>query len=272
MTDRYAVFGNPLSQTKSPFIHAAFARQLGDDITYEAIEAPVERFAAAVRGFVEAGGAGFNVTVPFKVEAAAMADEAREAVVLCGASNCVKVEDGRLIAENFDGVGLVRDIVGNIGVELKGRRVLFAGAGGATRGAVMPFLEAGVGEIVIANRTVSKAEEICDLLGPRGSVRACGYDEISGGFDIVLNSTSASLTGATLPIPAAAFHGALLAYDLAYGKGKTPFLALAEQSGAARRADGVGMLVEQAAEAFTWWRGHRPDTATIIKAMTIPLE
>jgi shikimate dehydrogenase len=272
MTDRYALFGNPLGHTKSPFIHGEFARQLGEDISYEPIEAPVDGFAAAVRGFVDAGGLGFNVTVPFKVEAAELADEAREAVVLCGASNCVKVEDGRLIAENFDGVGLVRDIVENLGVALKGRRVLFAGAGGATRGAILPFLEAGVGEIVIANRTVSKAEDICDMLGPRGSVQACGYEAITGGFDIVLNSTSASLSGAALPIPPAAFGGALLAYDLAYGKGKTPFLALAEQAGAARLADGVGMLVEQAAEAFAWWRGHRPDTAALIEAMTIPLE
>ncbi|SMH44368.1 shikimate dehydrogenase [Maritimibacter sp. HL-12] len=272
MTDRYAVFGNPLSHTKSPFIHGAFARQFGDDLIYETIEAPVDGFAAAVRAFVDAGGKGFNVTVPFKVEAADLADEAHEAVVLCGASNCVKVEDGRLIAENFDGVGLVRDIVSNIGVEIKGRRVLFAGAGGATRGALVPFLEAGAGEIVIANRTVSKAEEICELLGPRGSIRACGYDAINGGFDIVFNSTSASLTGAGLPIPPVAFQGALLAYDLAYGKGKTPFLTLAEQSGAARLADGVGMLVEQAAEAFAWWRGRRPNTAPIIKAMTIPLK
>jgi shikimate dehydrogenase len=271
MTDRYALFGNPLGHTKSPFIHGEFARQLGDDISYDAIEAPVDGFAAAVRDFVEAGGKGFNVTVPFKVEAAALADEASEAVVLCGASNCVKVEGGRLIAENFDGVGLVRDIVDNLGVTLKGRRVLFAGAGGATRGAVVPFLEAGVGEIVIANRTVPKAQEICDLLGPRGSVQACGYESITGGFDIVLNSTSASLFDTTPPIPPAAFQDALLAYDLAYGKGKSPFLALAERAGAARLADGVGMLVEQAAEAFLWWRGHRPDTAPVIAAMTVPL-
>ncbi|GGD22241.1 shikimate dehydrogenase [Sinisalibacter lacisalsi] len=272
MTDRYALFGNPLGHTKSPFIHGEFARQLGDDISYEAIEAPVDGFAAAVRDFVKAGGKGFNVTVPFKVEAAELADEAHEAVVVCGASNCVKVEDGQLVAENFDGVGLVRDIVDNLGVALKGRRVLFAGAGGATRGAVVPFLEAGVGEIVIANRTVSKAEAIRDLLGPRGSVQACGYEDISGGFDIVLNSTSASLSGAALPIPPAAFEGARLAYEMAYGKGKTPFLELAERSGAERLADGVGMLVEQAAEAFAWWRGRRPDTAPVIEAMTIPLE
>ena len=272
MTDRYALFGTPLGHTKSPFIHGEFARQLGERISYAAIEAPVDGFAAAVREFVAAGGLGFNVTVPFKVEAAKLADKAREAVVLCRASNCVKVENGRLIAENFDGVGLVRDIVDNLGVSLKGRRVLFAGAGGATRGAMVPFLEAGASEIVIANRTVSKAREICDMLGPRGSVQGCGYDDIEGSFDIVLNSTSASLAGAPLPIPPVAFEGALLAYELAYGKGKTPFLKLAEKAGAARLADGVGMLVEQAAEAFAWWRGRRPDTAPVIRSMTVPLE
>lgn len=272
MTDRYAVFGNPLSHTKSPFIHGEFARQLSEDISYEPIEAPVDGFAAAVREFVAAGGKGFNITVPFKVEAADLADEAHEAVVICGASNCVKVEDGRLIAENFDGVGLVRDIVENLGVPVKGRRVLIAGAGGATRGAIMPLIEAGAGEIVIANRTLSRAEEVRDLFGPRGSIEACGYDGIEGGFDIVLNSTSASLSGAPLPIPARAFAATRLAYDLAYGKGKTPFLKLAEAHGAERLADGVGMLVEQAAEAFAWWRGKRPDTAPVIRAMTIPLE
>lgn len=272
MTDRYAVFGNPIGHSKSPFIHQAFARELGEDISYEAIEAPSSGFEATVRAFVEAGGLGFNITVPFKVAAAELADEAQESVVICGAANCVKVENGRLVAENFDGIGLVRDIVDNLGVPLKGRRVLVAGAGGATRGAVMPFLEAGVGEIVIANRTVSKAEEICELFGPRGSLKACGYDEIEGGFDVVLNSTSASLTGAGLPIPRHAWAGAKLAYDLAYGKGKTPFLQLADANGVARLADGVGMLVEQAAEAFEWWRGKRPDTAPVIEALTIPLE
>ncbi len=272
MTDRYAVFGNPLSHTKSPFIHAEFARQLGDDLSYEAIEAPRDGFEAAVRSFVAAGGKGFNVTVPFKVDAARLADEAHEAVVICGASNCVKVEDGRLVAENFDGVGLVRDIVDNLGVALADARVLFAGAGGATRGAIVPFFEAGVREIVIANRTVAKAEHIRDLLRARGPIRACGYDDIGTGFDIILNSTSASLSGAALPIPDTAFHGVRLAYELAYGKGKTPFLQMAEAGGAEHLADGVGMLVEQAAEAFAWWRGKRPNTAPVIEAMTIPLE
>jgi len=272
MSDRYAVFGNPISQSKSPFIHGEFAAQFGEDMSYERIEAPLDGFAPAVRRFLDEGGLGLNVTVPFKVEAAALADERREAAEICAASNCLKLEGGRLIAENFDGIGLVRDIEVNLGIPLAGARVLFAGAGGATRGAVAPFLAAGVGELVIANRTLARAEEIRDLMAGRGRVVASGYEALSGSFDIVLNSTSASLTGQGLPIPAEAFHGAALAYDLAYGKGKTPFLTLAEASGAARIADGVGMLVEQAAEAFLWWRGKRPATRDVIEKMTIPLE
>ncbi|GKY86355.1 shikimate dehydrogenase [Sinisalibacter aestuarii] len=272
MTDRYAVFGSPLGHTKSPFIHSAFAAQFGEDMSYEAVEAPVDGFEAAVRAFIAAGGKGINVTVPFKVRAEAMADEALEAANICGASNCLKFEDGRIIADNFDGVGLVRDIEDNLGVELKGKRVLFAGAGGATRGALGPFLEAGVAGICIANRTVEKAEEVAHLLGPRGSIHACGYDAIGQGFDVVLNATSASLTGALPPLPAVAFEGAELAYEMVYGKGKTPFLALAENSGAEQIADGVGMLVEQAAEAFQWWRGKRPNTRPVIEDLTIPLE
>jgi shikimate dehydrogenase len=271
MTDRYAVFGNPLSHTKSPFIHGEFARQFGEDMTYEAIEAPLDGFADAVRAFHADGGKGINVTVPFKVAAHDLADERHEAAAICGASNCLKLEGERLVAENFDGVGLVRDIAVNLGVPLAGKRVLIAGAGGATRGAVAPFVAAGVAEVVIANRTVAKAEIIRDLLASRGTITASGYDDIRGGFDVVLNSTSASLTGEALPIPPSAFAGCALAYDLAYGKGKTPFLQLAEAAGAAQLADGVGMLVEQAAEAFLWWRGKRPDTAPVIAAMTVPL-
>lgn len=271
MTDRYAVFGNPLSHTMSPRIHSAFAAQFGEDMTYEAIEAPVDGFEDAVRAFIAKGGKGINVTVPFKVRAEAMADESLEAANICGASNCLKFEGDRIIADNFDGVGLVRDIENNLGVELKGKRVLFAGAGGATRGALGPFLEAGVAEICIANRTVEKAEAVAQLLGPRGSLHACGYNAISHGFDVVLNATSASLTGACPPVPPVAFEGAALAYEMVYGKGKTPFLMLAEDSGAEEIADGVGMLVEQAAEAFAWWRGRRPDTAPVIAELSVPL-
>ncbi|HHB80404.1 MAG TPA: shikimate dehydrogenase, partial [Aliiroseovarius sp.] len=218
------------------------------------------------------GGKGINVTVPFKVQAEAMADESLEAANICGAANCLNFADGRIVADNFDGVGLVRDIEDNLCVELKGKRVLFAGAGGATRGALGPFLEAGVADICVANRTVEKARDVVHLLGPRGSLHACGYDEIDHGFDVVLNATSASLTGQCPPLPPIAFEGAALAYEMVYGKGKTPFLKLAEDSGADEIADGVGMLVEQAAEAFLWWRGKRPQTAAIIADLTVPLE
>lgn len=272
MTDRYAVFGNPIGQSKSPELHMAFAAQFGEDMTYEAVLVPVDGFEAAVRGFIAAGGKGLNVTVPFKIEAEALADEARDSAALCGAANCLKFEDGRIVAENFDGVGLVRDISVNLGVDLKGKRVLLAGAGGAARGALDPLIEAGVAEIVIANRTVEKAEAVAKLLGPRGSIRACGYAALEPGFDVVLNTTSASLAGEEPPIPGRAYVGAELAYELAYGKGKTPFLARAEHYHVGRIADGVGMLVEQAAEAFAWWRGKRPDTAPVIEKLTVPLD
>jgi len=272
MTDRYAVFGNPIVQTKSPELHAAFAAQFGEDMRYEAVEVRAGDFEEAVRGFIEHGGKGLNVTVPFKVEAEAMADESRESAAICGAANCLKIEGGRIIAENFDGIGLVRDIHRNLGVDPRGKRVLIAGAGGAARGALEPLIEAGVAEIVIANRSVDRAEEVAELLGPRGSITACGYDALEPGFDILLNSTSASLAGAAPPIPGVAFVGAELAYDLAYGKGMTPFLTQAEQYRVRQTADGVGMLVEQAAEAFHWWRDKWPDTAPLIAALTVPLK
>ena len=271
MTDRYAVFGNPIVQTKSPELHRAFAAQFGEDMSYEAWEVKADGFEDAVRAFMEHGGKGINVTVPFKVEAEALADESHDSAAICGAANCLKFVDGRILAENFDGVGLVRDIHRNLGVEPKGKRVLIAGAGGAARGALEPLIEAGVAEIVIANRNVARAKEVAELLGPRGSISACGYEALEPGFDIVINGTSASLAGAAPPIPGATFVGAELAYDLAYGKGLTPFLAQAKEYRVRQIADGVGMLVEQAAEAFLWWRGKRPDTAPVIAAMTVPL-
>lgn len=272
MTDRYAVFGNPIVQTRSPDLHRAFAAQFGEDMTYEAREIEAGGFEDAVRAFVEHGGKGLNVTVPFKVEAEAIADESRESAAICGAANCLKIEDGRIIAENFDGIGLVRDIRRNLGVDPKGKRVLIAGAGGAARGALEPLIEAGVAEIVIANRTVERARDVAEILGPRGSITGCGYDVLEPGFDIVINGTSASLAGSAPPIPGVAFVGAELAYDLAYGKGLTPFLAQAEQYRVRKVADGVGMLVEQAAEAFHWWRGKWPDTKPLIEKLKVPLK
>ncbi len=272
MTDRYAVFGNPIAQTKSPRLHSAFAEQFGEDMSYEAREIEAGGFEEAVHAFIEHGGQGLNVTAPFKVEAEAMADESRESAAICGAANCLKFEDGRIIAENFDGIGLVRDIRRNLGVDPKGKRVLIAGAGGAARGALEPLIEAGVAEIVIANRSVERAQAVAELLGPRGSISACGYEALEPGFDILLNGTSASLAGAAPPIPGVAFVGAELAYDLAYGKGLTPFLAQAQKYRVRQTADGVGMLVEQAAEAFHWWRGKWPETGALIAELTVPLD
>lgn len=271
MTDRYAVFGNPLGHTKSPQIHTAFAAQFGEDMSYGKVEAPLDGFPTAVRRFFDEGGLGLNVTVPFKVEAHDLADDRLSAAAICGASNCLKIEGRKILAENFDGAGLLRDVIENIGVPVSGARILLLGAGGAARGTVVPFLTGGAESITIANRSLDKAEALCDQLAQYGALKPARPTDIADGYDIILNSTSASLTGQGLPISEAAFSSARLAYDLVYGKGKTPFLADAERAGAAQIADGVGMLVEQAAEAFVWWRGKRPDTGPVIKDLTIPL-
>lgn len=271
MTDHYAVFGNPLGHTKSPQIHTAFAAEFGEDMTYGKVEAPLDGFEDSVRAFFAEGGMGLNVTVPFKVEAYDLADQCLPAAAICGASNCLKIENGQILADNFDGAGLLRDVEKNLGVPVSGARILLLGAGGAARGTIVPFLQGGAESITIANRSLRKAETLCEQLGGYGSLTPARLDDVTDSYDIVLNSTSASLTGAEIPISDSVYSGARLAYDLVYGKGKTPFLAHAERAGAEQIADGVGMLVEQAAEAFVWWRGKRPDTAPVIKDLTIPL-
>lgn len=273
MTDRYALFGNPISHTKSPRIHNAFAAQTGEDVAYEAIEAPVDGFRAAVDAFRAAGGRGINVTLPFKLDAYEYALDRMERARLAGAVNCMKFEGGRAIAENFDGIGLVNDIQRNLAFSIRARRVLLIGAGGAARGAMLPFLEAQPALLVVANRTVAKAMALGERFGSFGRIGTGGYGDLQGqAFDIVVNATSASLHGELPPVPASAFAPNGLAYDLVYGKGLTPFLRLARGAGARYVADGVGMLVEQAAEAWVWWRGVRPDTRAMIEAITVPLE
>ncbi|MCB1490504.1 MAG: shikimate dehydrogenase [Rhodobiaceae bacterium] len=272
MTDRYAVFGYPLSHTKSPQIHTAFAAEAGEDISYEAIEAPADGFADALHAFIGAGGRGINVTVPFKLEACEIATERRQRAELAGAANCLKFEDGTILAENFDGIGLVADIERNLDYPIRDRRVLLVGAGGAARGAILPLLEAEPDALTIVNRTVAKAQDLKDAFAPFGAIGACGYDDLAGEtFDLVINATSASLFGDLPPLPASVFHGDSLAYEMVYGKGLTPFLKVAQASGVNRLVDGVGMLVEQAAEAFHWWRGVRPDTRPVIRMLTVPL-
>jgi shikimate dehydrogenase len=274
MTDRYAVIGNPISQSKSPLIHGSFAQATGQDLSYGTIEGPLDGFAAAVRAFRDSGGRGMNVTAPFKLQAFELADECSERARLAGAANALKFEpDGRILAENFDGIGLVNDIVRNQRMPIKGKRVLMLGAGGAVRGALLPFLAEHPAELVLANRHADKALQLAAQLTAHGKVRGGSYADIgSARFDIVVNATSASLRAELPPVPPGVFSPDGLAYELAYGKGLTPFLRLARDAGVKRLADGVGMLVEQAAEGFLWWRGVRPDTHAVIEKMTIPLQ
>lgn len=270
MTDRYAVIGNPIRHSKSPQIHQAFARDAGIDLEYTSIEAPPGGFLEAVRSFRERGGLGLNVTAPFKLDAYALADRRSDRAEAAGSANTLKLGPS-VEADNFDGIGLVRDIEINLGYSIARRRLLVLGAGGAARGIVHPLLSRGPTELVVVNREPSRARDIADRMGD-ADVRAGGYDVIGDeGFDVVINATSASMRGELPPAGSTIFRTGGLAYDLAYGLGATPFLALARSAGVQRLADGVGMLVEQAAESFAWWRGIRPDTRAMIRALTVPL-
>jgi len=276
MSDQYAVIGNPIGHSKSPLIHGSFAAATGQDMAYTAIEGPLEPtsgFDDTVRAFIRAGGLGMNVTAPFKLQAFALATERSEDAQRAGAANALKFEGERILAQNFDGVGLVNDIQRNLGCPMQGRRVLVLGAGGAVRGALRPLLAQRPAQLVIANRSLPKAAGlVAGLDGAAGVVQACGYADLANErFDLVVNATSASLKGELPPVPANVFGADALAYELVYGKGLTPFLRLAQNAGVKRLADGVGMLAEQAAEAFAWWRGVRPDTRAVIDKLTIPL-
>lgn len=263
MTDRYAVFGHPVAHSKSPSIHTAFARQTGEDLSYEAILAPLDGFAEHLAAFVAAGGRGANVTVPFKEAAHALADRLTPRARLAGAVNTLRFDADGILGDNTDGAGLVADLVRNLGRTLAGTRILLLGAGGAARGVVAPLLDRSPAEFVIANRSVDRAQALAERFG-RG-VRACGYDTLDTPFDLVVNATAASLAGELPPLPPRVFAPGALAYDLMYGQ-ETPFMRFARDHGAAA-ADGLGMLVEQAAEAFFVWRGVRPDTAPVIRSL-----
>jgi shikimate dehydrogenase len=284
--DRYAVIGNPIAQSKSPTIHTLFAQAAAQHMVYVKVEAPLGGFAATVDAFINDSGAGLacgiNITAPFKLDAFAYATQRSERAQLVGAANALKFErtaNGMTVmADNFDGIGLVRDVLHNLATPLAGKRVLILGAGGATRGALLPILAEKPALVVIANRSIDKALELAALAnnqsqhGSHCRVSACAYHELAGqSFDIVFNATSASLHAQLPPLPATVFAPGALAYELAYGKGLTPFLQLARGAGVVHLADGVGMLVEQAAEAFAWWRGVRPDTRGVIDHITVPL-
>ena len=263
MTDRYAVIGNPVAHSKSPAIHAAFAGQSGQDMEYGRLEAPVDGFEAAVEAFRRAGGRGLNVTLPFKEQAFRMASSVSARARAAEAVNTLKFTAAGIEGDNTDGVGLVRDLRENLGVALEGRRLLIAGAGGAAQGVLLPLREAGVASIVVANRTAARAEALAARFP---GVRGCGYADLAGErFDLVVNATSAGLSGEAPPLPAGLLAAGGVAYDMVYGR-DTPFLAWARAAGG-RAVDGLGMLVEQAAESFFVWRGVRPDTAPVLKAL-----
>jgi shikimate dehydrogenase len=268
MRDRYAVIGNPVAHSKSPLIHAQFAQQTGQDIDYGRLLAPLDGFAATVLEFRRDGGKGCNVTLPFKLEACALADVRTPRAQDAAAVNTLKFEGNIILGDNTDGVGLMRDVEVNLRCPVAGRRVLLMGAGGAAQGVLGPLLEAAPERLVVANRTVERARALAARVEGRYggvAVSASGYAQLAGqGFDLVVNATSASLHDAVPDLPEGVFASGALAYDLMYGKGLTPFLQYAQAQGAAQLADGIGMLVEQAAESFFVWRGVRPDTAPVI--------
>lgn len=263
--DRYAVFGNPIGHSKSPLIHRLFAAQTGEPLSYDALLAPLDDFTGFARAFF-AEGLGANVTVPFKEEAFRLADELTARAARAGAVNTLKrLDDGRLLGDNTDGAGLVRDLTVNAGLALAGKRILLLGAGGAVRGVLEPLLAQQPAELVIANRTVEKAEALARLFADLGPVLASGFDWIDAPVDLIVNGTSASLAGELPPIsPSLIRPGHTVCYDMMYAKEPTAFNRWAAEHGAARTLDGLGMLVEQAAEAFFVWRGVRPDSAPVL--------
>ncbi len=265
MTDQYAVMGNPVAHSKSPFIHAAFARQTGQQLEYERLLVEPGTFASSVSDFFSGGGKGLNITVPFKQEAWELATIKSADATLAGAVNTLLLDHkGILHGHNTDGIGLVTDILQNHAGVLAGKSILILGAGGATRGILLPLLQQRPARICIANRTVNKAAELVPIFAGHGNVNACGYPDLRGqSFDWVINATSASLQGELPPLQSTLLNGDAWCYDLMYSAEPTIFCRWAQQNGA-HTFDGLGMLVEQAAEAFLIWRGVRPQTDLVL--------
>ncbi|XOZ32671.1 shikimate dehydrogenase [Halomonadaceae bacterium KBTZ08] len=262
---RYAVVGNPIEHSLSPRIHGAFADQTGDNLVYERLWAPLEGFHDTVERFFAEGGSGLNVTVPFKQQAWEMAGRHEPRASRAGAVNTLwRDGNATLVGDNTDGAGLVRDLSINHGVTLAGARILVLGAGGAVRGVLEPLLGESPAQVVIANRTLARAEGLGDLFGDTGAVAASTFEALNGAFDLVINGTSASLQGELPPLPEGLIVPATVCYDMMYSQQETAFNAWARQQGATLRLDGLGMLVEQAAESFYQWRGVRPETQPVI--------
>ncbi|MGC9423092.1 shikimate dehydrogenase [Vibrio sp.] len=265
--DHYAVFGNPIEHSKSPFIHTLFARQTNQKMSYTAKLAPIHGFQAAAEQFFSQGGKGCNVTVPFKEDAYLFADRLTERAQLAGAVNTLKkLDDGEVIGDNTDGEGLVQDLLQHQ-VILENTNILLIGAGGAARGVIKPLLDQHPLRITITNRTFNKAEQLAANFTSFGSVDAQAMHEISHSFDLIINSTSASLAGELPNLSPIIFSPTSVAYDMMYGKGLTIFNQWGLENGAVHAYDGLGMLVAQAAESFMLWRGLRPGTRQVLREL-----
>lgn len=273
MTDRYAVFGNPIAHSKSPVIHQCFAEQTQQALTYEALLAPVDQFSASFKTFLQQQGRGANVTVPFKQEAFALAEQLTPRAQRAGAVNTLWQDaQGVVHGDTTDGIGLVRDLIHNQNLSLKDKRILILGAGGAVRGVIEPILAEQPAQLVIANRTLSKAQELVPIFAEFGNLSACSFEELEGQqFDLVINGTAASLAGELPPLPDHLLAQGAACYDMMYGKEPTVFNRWALVHGAVQAIDGLGMLVEQAAEAFQIWRGVKPDSQSVIAALRAKL-
>lgn len=267
---RFAVFGHPIAHSLSPRIHQAFAQQFGIQLEYSVADAAPDTFEAAVRQFFENGGIGANVTVPHKRAAYALAAERCDSAARVGAANVLsRLPDGRLAAHNTDGAGLVRDLVRRQQQELNGNTVLMLGAGGAASGVAWSLLDVGVRSLTIANRNASAAGKLASAIGDPQRVRACGLDQLgdAGPFDLIVNATSAGLLGQTLDLPLSLGGPEVFCYDLSYAKAALPFLAWARAAHARHAVDGLGMLVETAADSFALWHGRCPDTEPVVQEL-----
>ena len=269
--DRYGVMGYPISHSRSPVIHRLFALQTGQDMQYELLQVAPDKLEQAIRQFQRTGGKGLNITTPHKAAVARLVDHLSERASTARAVNTIDFRGTEMYGENTDGIGLLRDLDVNLGVELQGANILILGAGGATRGIVGPLLEMQPHSLRIANRTLDKAEVIAEHFERFGPVSACRFNVIpvTEPYDLVINATSAGVRGESPPYPEAAVSEGTFCYDLSYGLTPTPFSVWAREHGAARSVMGWGMLVEQAAESFHIWRGVRPDTAPVLKQMQI---
>ncbi|RPD93315.1 shikimate dehydrogenase [Candidatus Pantoea deserta] len=262
--EQFAVFGNPISHSKSPAIHRLFAEQTGITHHYGRVCAPLDGFPQAIATFFAQGGQGANVTLPFKQQACEFADELSDRAALSGAVNTLKkAGDGRILGDNTDGIGLLSDLE-RLGLINAGDRILLVGAGGAARGVILPLLSAGC-TVTIVNRTQARAEELAQLFGQSGAIDACGFEQLATrAFDLIINATSSGVSGEVPPLPASLVNAQVRCYDMFYQAGATPFLQWCQQQGAEQYADGLGMLVGQAAHAFSLWHGVMPEIAPVI--------